>query len=433
MRVAYLINQYPAISHTFVRREIEALEGLGLLVERFSMRQMDSATMLDPLDRQENARTCALLGGGIAGLVSPVVRALGMHPESFARAELLAARTGLHSERGLLRHQAYLAEACLLIEELRARKVDHVHAHFGTNSAEVAMLAHVLGGPSYSFTVHGPEEFDKPDLISLREKIARAAFVVAVSNFGQSQLYRYCEAKHWPKVHVVRCGLDDSYIGGAPTPVPDVPRLVSVGRLCEQKGQLLLVKAAAKPRRAGLDFELVLVGDGPLRAELEALIASERLSKHVRITGWATGAGVQREIEAARALVLPSFAEGLPVVLMEAMARGRPAISTYVAGIPELVRDGDNGWLIPAGSQDALVDAMRAALSTSATRLSEMGRSGYARVRKMHDATANARKLLGLFERYAGDPKSLLSTKSDASTYASTARRGRPASGARLG
>jgi colanic acid/amylovoran biosynthesis glycosyltransferase len=210
-------------------------------------------------------------------------------------------RTGLRSERGLLRNFAYLAEACALVEELARRNVRHVHAHFGTNSAAVAMLARELGGPSYSFTVHGPEEFDKPDLIALRAKIARAAFVVGVSSFGRSQLYRYCEAQHWDKLQVVRCGLDQSYVERAPTPVPDVARFVSVGRLCEQKGQLLLVEAAAQLQREGRSFELVLVGDGPMRAEVEALIAREGLAERVRITGWASGEVVQSEIEAARA------------------------------------------------------------------------------------------------------------------------------------
>lgn len=432
MRIAYLINQYPAISHTFVRREIEALEALGVEVERFSLRPMSSATLPDPLDRAENTRTCALLEGGVTALISPVLRQLTSRPEAFARAELLAAKTGLHSERGLWRHQAYLAEACRLVEELRARGVQHVHAHFGTNSAEVAMLAHELGGPSYSFTVHGPEEFDKPDLISLREKIARAAFVVAVSSFGQSQLYRYCDATHWSKVHVVRCGLDGAYVSRAPSPVPEAPRLLSVGRLCEQKGQLLLVKAAAALRRAGLVFELRLVGDGPLRAELERMIASEGLTDTVTITGWANGETVQRELEAARALVLPSFAEGLPVVLMEAMARGRPVISTYVAGIPELVRDGECGWLVPAGSLEGLTRAMREVLEASPRRLSEMGRAGHARTRKLHDARASGRKLRQLFERYAGDNTTPLSTKSGAKSDASPARTAPPASGVRL-
>jgi glycosyltransferase involved in cell wall biosynthesis len=162
------------------------------------------------------------------------------------------------------------------------------------------------------------------------------------------------------------------------------------------------------------------------------LIAAEGLREQVNITGWANGEQVQREIETARALVLPSFAEGLPVVLMEALARGRPVISTYVAGIPELVRDGECGWLVPAGSEEALVAALRKVLETPAGRLSEMGRHGYARVRQMHDASSNARKLSRLFERYAGDPSTPISTRSDAKTYASPARTDRPASVVRL-
>lgn len=402
MRVAYLTNQYPSVSHTFIRREIEGLEALGVAVERFSVRPMPAAGLPDARDRQELERTCALLARGAKGLLPHVARASARRPDAFARAELLTVRTGLRSERGLLRNFAYLAEACALVDELARRGVRHVHAHFGTNSAAVAMLARELGGPSYSFTVHGPEEFDKPDLIALRAKIARAAFVVGVSSFGRSQLYRYCEARDWGKVHVVRCGLDQSYMERAPTPVPDVARFVSVGRLCEQKGQLLLVEAAAQLAREGRTFELVLVGDGPMRGEVEALIAREGLAERVRITGWASGEVVQREIEAARAFVLPSFAEGLPVVIMEALGRGRPVISTYIAGIPELVQDGESGWLVPAGSSAAVAHAMRKALDAPPARLTAMGQHGYARVCEMHDAKANARALLALFERYAG-------------------------------
>jgi colanic acid/amylovoran biosynthesis glycosyltransferase len=401
MRVAYLTNQYPSVSHTFIRREIEGLEALGAEVERFSVRPMPIDGLPDARDKQELGRTRALLARGAKGLLPAVARLAGLRPHAFARAELLTARTGMRSERGLLRNFAYLAEACELVEELARREVRHVHAHFGTNSAAVAMLAHALGGPSFSFTVHGPEEFDKPDLIALREKIARAAFVVGVSSFGRSQLYRYCEASDWDKVHVVRCGLDQSYVESAPSPVPDVPRFVSVGRLCEQKGQLLLVEAAAQLQREGRSFELVLVGDGPMRGEVEAVIARERLRERVRITGWASGDVVQQEIESARAFVLPSFAEGLPVVIMEALGRGRPVISTYIAGIPELVQDGECGWLVPAGSAQAVAQAMRKALDASPQRLTAMGQHGYARVCEMHDAKANAQILLELFERYA--------------------------------
>lgn len=401
MRVAYLVNQYPSISHTFVRREIEALEHLGAQVSRFSLRPMTEKVLPDPADQRELARTTALLAHGGRALLTAVARVGAARPALFARAEALTMRVGKRSERGLLRHFAYLAEACALVEQLEKLDVHHVHAHFGTNSAAVAMLAHELGGPTFSFTVHGPEEFDKPDLIALREKIARAAFVVGVSSFGRSQLYRYTQASDWHKVHVVRCGVDADYVAHEPTPVPDVPRFCSVGRLSEQKGQLLLVEAAGMLKREGRTFELVLVGDGPMRPEVEALIARERLGQNVRITGWASGEEVRHEIEAARAFVLPSFAEGLPVVLMEALGRGRPVISTYIAGIPELVQTDVNGWLVPAGSAPHVAEAMRAVLDATPERLSEMGKLGYERVREMHDAEQNAKVLFELFAPFA--------------------------------
>lgn len=401
MRVAYLVNQYPSISHTFIRREIEGLEKFGCEVVRYSLRPMSDKVLPDPADRRELGKTYALLGRGGRALLPAVARMAALHPAAFARAEQLTASIGVRSERGLLRNHAYLVEACALVELLQEHQVRHVHAHFGTNSAAVAMLAHELGGPSYSFTVHGPEEFDKPDLIALREKIARAAFVVGVSSFGRSQLYRYCAGAEWSKVHVVRCGVDADFVAQPPSPVPTAPRFCSVGRLSEQKGQLLLVQAAAQLKREGRQFELVLVGDGPMRGEIEALIAREQLAGQVSITGWASGAEVRAQIEAARAFVLPSFAEGLPVVLMEALGRGRPVITTYIAGIPELVQDGVNGWLVPAGSVAHVADALRAALEATPERLQQLGQQGYERVRQMHDADANARHLATLFERYA--------------------------------
>jgi glycosyltransferase involved in cell wall biosynthesis len=281
-----------------------------------------------------------------------------------------------------------------------AWSVRHVHAHFGTNSAEVVMLVRTLGGPSYSFTAHGPEEFDKPEALQLATKIARAAFVVAISSFGRSQLCRWVPASRWSQVQVVHCGLEQSFFAQADALQPAATsRLVCVGRLCEQKGQLLLIAAAAQLARAGIPFELLLAGDGEMRAEIEAAIAANALGDRVRITGWISSAQVKAELLASRALVLPSFAEGLPVVLMEAMALGRPVISTYIAGIPELVRDGSEGWLIPAGDVDALAQAMRDCLQASTERLLAMGRAAHARVLARHQVDTEAARLKGLFER----------------------------------
>lgn len=397
MKIAYLVNQYPAISHTFVRREIRALEDLGIEVERFSVRRVKE-TLQDPDDREEAERTRVILDRGVRGLASGLVRSAIARPRALARAARRAIQLGVRSDRGLLYQGAYLAEACVLVDWLERSGVEHVHAHFGTNSASVAMLARELGGPAFSFTAHGPEEFDKPEAIKLGAKVESARFVAAISSFGRSQIWRRVAAKDWSKVHVVRCGLDAAFLERAPTPVPDVARVCCVGRLNEQKGHTLLVEAVAKLVREGVDVKLVLVGDGELRGAIESRIAELGIRQNVTITGWASGDVVRREILASRAMVLPSFAEGLPVVIMEALALARPVISTYVAGIPELVEPGVCGWLAPAGSVDGTAQAIRECLATDVKTLTRMGEEGRRRVLAMHDVRESARRLKALLE-----------------------------------
>jgi colanic acid/amylovoran biosynthesis glycosyltransferase len=393
MKIAYLINQYPKISHSFIRREILALEELGMEVDRVSVRPIAAADLADEADRLECQRTRSLLGGGVLPLwISGLKLAVWRLPP-FLRTLRLTLQVGRRSHRGLLRHFAYFLEACLLWRWLQAAGIAHVHAHFGTNSATVAMLCASLGKISYSFTVHGPEEFDRPDTIALAEKIKRARFVVAISSYGRSQLYRWCSVDQWPKIQVVHCALAADYLNQAPTPVPDLPQFVCVGRLCEQKGQLLLVQAVKALRDQGIDIQLVLVGDGELRSPLEHLIHHYQLSDRITITGWASGAMVQQHLLASRVMVLPSFAEGLPVVIMEAFALGRPVISTYVAGIPELVKPGVSGWLVPPGSVADLVAALQESLETSSDRLTAMAAAGRQAVQQHHNAQHEAQTL----------------------------------------
>lgn len=395
-RVAYLINHYPKVSHSFIRREILALERRGLAVMRIAVRGWDDV-LVDPMDQAERTRTRYVLQHGLGGPLRAAARLAVRQPARFARALRLALSMWRHSTRGFVHHMAYLAEACEIVDWMAFERIEHLHAHFGTNPADVALLARVLGGPPYSFTVHGPEEFDKPEALSLGEKGGLAAFVVAISSFGRSQLYRWLPQTQWGKVEVVHCGLDAAFHRDAPA-APGAPtRLVCVGRLCEQKGQLLLVEALQRVVAKGIAVELVLAGDGEMRAEIEALVSRLGLTAHVRITGWISSDQVRAEILAARALVLPSFAEGLPVVIMEAMALRRPAITTYVAGIPELVTDGVDGWLVPAGDVDALADAIGACLAASPQTLAQMGEAAHARAVERHDIDHEAGKLLALF------------------------------------
>ena len=400
MRIAYFINQYPKVSHSFIRREILALERQGFEVQRIALRGWD-AQLVDAEDVSEQAQTHYVLQGGVKALAGPVLQVLRDQPRRFFSTLWLALRMGLRADRPWPYHVIYLFEACRLLSWLQAFGARHVHAHFGTNSTEVVMLAHALGGPAYSFTVHGPEEFDKPQFIHLGEKVRRAAFVAAISSYGRSQLFRWVEHAHWEKVKVVHCGLERAFHEVAAVAVPSVPRLVCVGRLCEQKGQLLLLEAARKLAAQGVVFEIVLAGDGEMRAEIETLIARHGLQAQVRITGWISSDQVRAQILAARALVLPSFGEGLPVVIMEAMALRRPVLTTYVAGIPELVRQGENGWLFPAGAVDELAVALTDCLAQPVEVLQRMGDAAYQRVLERHDIDTEAAKLAELFKAHA--------------------------------
>ncbi|QDD64416.1 colanic acid biosynthesis glycosyltransferase WcaL [Herbaspirillum seropedicae] len=406
-KIAYFINQYPKVSHSFIRREIAAVEAQGFEVVRIALRGWD-AEIVDDDDRAELGRTRYVLRRGMAGVLAPLLRQLTAAPGRFLAALGLALKMARRGERGLPYHPAYLAEAAQVAQWCAAEGVRHIHAHFGTNSAEIVMLAQCLGGPSYSFTVHGPEEFDKPQALGLDEKIRRSAFTVAITSFCQSQLYRWVEQSAWDKVAIVHCGLERAFYAGAPTTSQIAPRLVCIGRLCEQKGQLLLVEAAAQLMRRGVAFELVLAGDGEMRAQIEERIAHHDLQQHIRITGWISSAQVREELLAARAMVLPSFAEGLPVVIMEAMALRRPVLTTYIAGIPELVIHEENGWLFPAGDIERLTDAMQACLQATPEQLAAMGQAAQLRAVERHSVNVEAAKLARLFNAHlAPQPQAL--------------------------
>ena len=392
MKIAYFVNQYPKVSHSFIRREIVALETLGFQIERFALRGWDGE-LADQEDLAERGRTRYVLGQGLLPVILAFLRESTVNPLAMLHGLRWTVGLSRYSDRSLLRHLVSLAEAAWLKVRLVSLEVTHVHAHFGTNSAEVVMLCHALGGPGYSFTVHGPEEFDKPAALHLREKIEHSRFVVAISSFGRSQLYRWVNRAHWPKIKVVHCGLERAFHEVAPVPVAAERRLVCVGRLCEQKGQLLLIEAAHLLSERGHQFELVLAGDGEMRPAIEAGIARYGLGGKVRITGWISSDQVRAELLAARAMVLPSFSEGLPVVIMEAMALRRPVLTTYVAGIPELVEDGRNGWLFPAGSVEELADAMANCLSMDSNQLQVMGDAARERVLQHHDIDTEVAKL----------------------------------------
>ncbi len=393
MKLAYLMNTYPLISTTFIRREIEAHEKAGVPVTRYAIRPWTDK-LVDENDIAEAARVHYLLVGNLPGLFSAFFAQLFTGPAALLRGFLLTAKLCRNARGGLIRHAAYFLEATYLQRRARADAIDHIHSHFGTNATAVAMLAREMGGPPYSFTVHGPDDFIYAPLLSFPEKIARAEFVVAISHYARAQLIRIGRAAAAEKIRIVRCGL--MLAAFAPARPEASETFVCVGRLCPEKGQALIPAALARVRREFPQAKAVLVGDGESRADIENAARAHGVEGAIEFLGWKSNEKVVEIIRKSRALLLPTFAEGLPVVIMEAFALARPVISTYIAGIPELV-DRNCGWLVPAADEEALAEAMLDALYADDAILAALGREGRARVEERHDLEENAAALRALF------------------------------------
>jgi len=400
-RVAYLTNVYPKNSHSFIRNEILALERQNFDVMRLTIRA-SSDVLADATDVHERNNTFVLLDGHGAAMLWPALKRVARKPGAFFRAMGVARSAFRHGSARWVQCVAYVLEACRLADRMEAEGIRHIHVHFGTNPATVARIASRLGAFSYSVTMHGPDEFDAPERLQLREKVADASFVVAISSFGRSQIMRWAAPADWSKIAVIRCGSGPAFMNHV-TPITDAGLsghdLLCVARLSPQKGIPLLIEAAAMVAKVR-DFHLNIIGDGPMRAEVEAQIARLGLEKTVTLQGWCDSQGVWRAMLGARAMVLASFAEGLPVVLIEALALGRTVIATQIAGIPELI-DSSVGWLIAPGSVTALVNAITAALDAPTERLRAMGHAGRERVEAAHDLDENVADLADLLRPLA--------------------------------
>lgn len=395
MKILYLINQYPKVSHTFIRREIMSHEENGIEVLRVAMRSDDPNDM-SKVDFTEYEKTHYVLKQPKFELLKHVFSAIRENPKSFLKALKVLFKMHSASKQSLLIHLIYLVESCNVAKVCKESDVDHIHAHFGTNPAEVAMYTSIISGVPYSFTVHGPEEFDKPLTLNLNQKIKHASRVVSITNYCKSQLFRWADYKDWQKVGIVHCGLEANFFNEqiiSSKRVGDEYRFLCIGRLCEQKGQLLLLEAFSRFINAGFKAHLTLAGDGEMRAEIESFIEQNNLQSNVTITGWVDSCEIKKLLSKSDAMLLPSFAEGLPVAIMEAMATGVPVISTAIAGIPELVVDKVTGFLVFPGSVNSLEDALVAFTKLSQSELDAVRKRAFEAVKKEHNITSEAEKL----------------------------------------
>jgi glycosyltransferase involved in cell wall biosynthesis len=396
LSIAYLTTTYPAVSHTFIRRELLEIERRGHKVTRLALRK-SKISLVDPSDLEEERKTFYFMSQPLFVHIAAVLGTLIMHPISFFRALALTVKTGRLSDRSWFRHIAYFIEACTFFHILRKNSVQHIHVHFGTNAAAVARLISRISVQTYSFTVHGPAEFDAAIGFDLSGKIQDSLFVVAISYFCSAQLRRWTSPKDWDKIKIIRCTVGNDFFN-SDQPIDEANKtFVCVGRLAPQKGQLILIDAFASLLDTGIKANLILVGDGDLRNEIEKRILKYNIKERVKITGFVSESEVRRYISLSRALVLPSFAEGLPMVIMESFALGRPVVSTYIAAIPELVFPGKTGWLVPAANVDELRKTMETVLDTHPDQLHEMAMKGREVTLNNHYTQTEVNRLEKLF------------------------------------
>ena len=327
MRIAYLTGEYPRATDTFIQREVEGLRQLGSTVLTCSIRPTGEEHWVGPEQRAERDRTFYVLPVAPWTVLGIQLSLAIAHPLRYLRALRLAVSTSAPGLRAILYQLFYFLEAGVLARQLKREAIEHLHNHIAESSCTVAMLAAELANVPFSFTLHGPYIFYHPHRWRLDTKIAKAAFVSCISHFCRSQAMLFSSPEHWEKLHIVHCGVDPS-IFQPRKHVGSGDRLLYVGRLAAAKGLPILLQGIANLKHTHPNLSLVVVGDGGERFELEAMAARLGIVRHVDFVGYQSRSAVREYLQHSDALVLPSFAEGVPVVLMEAMAAGVPVVST---------------------------------------------------------------------------------------------------------
>ena len=400
IRMAYLVSQYPAINHTFILREIRQLRTLGCDLHVISIAAPDrSPERLEADEQEEATRTFYVKPQGVAGALRSHAATVATRPASYLTGLLHAIGAGRFDPRRTLSHLAYFAEAVIAGHHMKQRALSHVHVHF---SSTVALHLVRVFPVTMSVTIHGPGEFTDPVNFQLAEKVKRASFITAISNFARSQLMRVSGYREWDKIEVAPLGINPEVF--APRPFRDAPEpfeIICVGRLDPVKAQHILVAAIDRLVREGRNVRLRLVGDGPDRAALETNVAARALDAHVRFEGWLNQERVRELYRQSDIFALASFAEGVPVVLMEAMAMEIPCVATNVNGVAELIRSGTDGLLVAPSDDAELARAIATLMDDPAVRR-RLGEQGRQRVLEKYDLARNTVRLASIFDRRVG-------------------------------
>lgn len=424
MRIAYLTGEYPRVTDTFIQLEVAELRRLGAEVRPFSVRRPRNQQALSEMQKAEGDRTYYLLPANPLTLIAAHLRLLG-NPKRYFSALTLAWKTRQPGLRGLLYQAIYFAEAGLLAMRLRQESIAHLHNHIGDSSGTVTMLASALSGIGYSFTLHGPGIFFEPNRWRIDEKISRAKFVCCISQFCRSQAMIFAPVEAWSKLQIVHCGVDpqsfeltskrfleqSAKLTTGPVAqslqrlsaaINSGQRLLYVGRLAAAKGLPILLESVARLVENHPTVHLTVVGDGPDRAFLENQAVILGIAAHVDFVGYKSPEDVRRYLLATDVFVMSSFAEGVPVVLMEAMMAQRPVVATQIAGVSELVEEGISGFLVPPSDVASLSDRIDQLLSDERLR-EAFGRAGQQRVCEAFNIHREAKKLYALLAAATGE------------------------------
>jgi glycosyltransferase involved in cell wall biosynthesis len=401
------MTHYPRVALSFLSGEIDEMEARGATIHPFAMNLPDEADLRSEDARARYSKT-HYLKRSWSELLGTFASTALRHP--IAMTKLVG--TAISSARGDLpltvRRFSHLAQASSVARECDRRSIRHLHAQFGQAPATIAWFASEImnfpskGRASWSFTIHGFQDFVDETIARLDLKAAGAAFVVCVSDFTRSQLCRLLHPSLWNRAHVIRCGIDLSHFAMRDArSQSSPPRLITVGRLSSEKGQVVLLRACKLLTDRGTKVRLTLIGSGPLEGLIRDEIASEGMEDYVELTGELPPDAVRSRLEESDVFCLTSFAEGLPISIMEAMAVGVPVIATSIAGIPELVVNEDTGLLVPPGNIDALADALETLLGNEKLRDKLVSRARK-RVEERHDRHRNCEAMFELLSSRSG-------------------------------
>jgi glycosyltransferase involved in cell wall biosynthesis len=396
--LAYLVSQYPTLSMSFVLREVLQLRALGFRIDTASINAPDRPPeRLTEEERDEAAHTYCVKRHGLGGAAKAHLLALFRDFAGYCRGFGMVVRLGRLDLRRLAFNFFYFTEALMVGQWMRRKGQTHLHCHLGQQAATVGMYVRRIFSLGFSMTVHGPDEFYDARGQYLAEKIAAANFVVCISSFARSQLMMLSPYSHWNKILVSRLGVDPRIFSQQPIrTAPDTFDILCVGRLTPAKGQHVLIDAMERLKGAGRPVRLRLVGAGPDEASLREHAARIAVPDCVVFEGAVNQDRIRGFYQAADIFCIPSFAEGIPVVLMEAMAMGIPCVTTHITGVPELIRNGIDGLVVAPSDLDALTDALAKLMDDAALR-QRISNSARERIAEHYDLHRNVEMLAAIF------------------------------------